>query len=53
MGETLQWTCKETEQDRMRMNITKEVWSKGREGMLKLIEYPKTNSTLQRNLKGH
>jgi hypothetical protein len=35
------WTCKETEQDRIRLNITKDVWSKRREGMLKLIEYQK------------
>jgi hypothetical protein len=39
--EHILWTCKETAKDRMRMNITKDAWSKGREGMFKLIEYLK------------
>jgi hypothetical protein len=38
---TAQWTCKETEKDRIRMNITKYVRSKGRKGVLKMIEYLK------------
>jgi hypothetical protein len=35
------WICKETEQFRIRMNITEDVWSKGRERMLKVMEFLK------------
>jgi hypothetical protein len=39
--EHMRWTCNLTEQDRIKMKITKDEWNKGREGVLKLIEHLK------------
>jgi hypothetical protein len=35
------WTCKETEPERNRINITSEVWKGGKKKMEKLITYDK------------
>jgi hypothetical protein len=45
------WTCKETEPERIRMNITSEVWKGGKKEIEKLITYVKKNPTVQRYIK--
>jgi hypothetical protein len=35
------WQCKETEEERQKCNMTKEVWKKGEEGAKMLVEYVK------------
>jgi hypothetical protein len=37
--EHIQWQCKETEEERRKNNMTKEVWEKGEEGAKMLLEY--------------
>jgi hypothetical protein len=39
--EHILWQCKETEEERRKSNITKEIWEKGEEGPKMLEEYVK------------
>jgi hypothetical protein len=39
--EHILWQCKETEEERRKSNITKEVWEKEEEGAKMLVEYVK------------
>jgi hypothetical protein len=38
---TISWNCKKTEPERIRMNITNEVWKGGKKEIEKLINYVK------------
>jgi hypothetical protein len=35
------WTCGATEQKHIELNMNKNIWIEGREGILKLIDYLK------------
>jgi hypothetical protein len=37
--EHILWQCKETEEERRKNNMTKEIWEKGEEGAKMLVEY--------------
>jgi hypothetical protein len=39
--ENILWQCKETEEEKRKINMTKEVWEKGEEGAKMLVEYLK------------
>jgi hypothetical protein len=36
------WDCTETEQTKIKMMMTPEIWIRGAKGMKKIIEYTKT-----------